>query len=427
MTRRSRLLPSVRRPAAALAAAVLLLSGARAWGEPKHVYLTYSGAPESSIDINVILPRERPQVDIYYDTQSRGGLVDAYAHRTTAAYTPSMMELSDRRTLYVGALTGLQPGTIYYFVTGESVNGMSRERSFRTLPGGDAPFRFIDGGDMGVTDAVVPLMALAGKQNPDFAVIGGDIAYVNGLLGGLASWDTWLTQWDQHMVTSDGRMIPIVATIGNHEVNQFTSDDLRLRAPWYTSLFGRQGPQHHHVKRFGTLLALFLLDSGHLVSHEAQVPWLRGAVEQHRDVRYTMAAYHVPLYPAYRDYEGSGSREGRQFWLPVFDEFGLTVGLEHHDHVLKRSKPLRGNQVVEKGTIYVGDGCFGRPQRTVDTENPRWYTEKASATMHFWLVQASRDALRLTALDETGAIVDSVELPFTQQPTYAPSSVTRPR
>ena len=157
---------------------------------------------------------------------------------------------------------------------------MSRERSFRTLPGGDAPFRFLDGGDMGVTGAVVPLMTLAGKQNPDFAVIGGDIAYVNGLLGGLATWDTWLSQWDQHMVTTDGRMIPIVATIGNHEVNQFKSDDLRMRAPWYTSLFGRQGPEHHHVKRFGTLLALFLLDSGHLVSHESQVPWLRRAFEQ---------------------------------------------------------------------------------------------------------------------------------------------------
>ena len=396
---------------AVLTTALVLLCGARAWAEPKHVYLTYSGAPESSIDINVILPREQPQVDVYYDTQPRGGLVETYAHKTTAAYTQSMMELSDRRTLYVGALTGLKPGTTYYFVTGEPVNGMSRERSFRTLPGGDAPFRFVDGGDMGVTGAVVPLMTLAGKQDPDFAVIGGDIAYVNGLLGGLATWDTWLTQWDQHMVTSDGRMIPIVATIGNHEVNQFKSDDLRMRAPWYTSLFGRQGYEHHHVKRFGNLLALFLLDSGHLVSHESQVPWLRHVFGQHRDVRYTMAAYHVPLYPAYRDYEGGGSREGREFWLPVFDEFGLTVGLEHHDHVFKRSKPLRGNQVVEKGTIYLGDGCFGRPERTVDTQNPRWYAEKASATMHFWLVDVSKDGLKFAAINDGGVTFDAFTLP----------------
>src|SRR5690606_14906965 len=154
-------------------------------------------------------------------------------------------------------------------------HGLSRERSFRTLPGGDAPFRFVNGGDMGVTGEVIPLMAQAGRQNPDFAVIGGDVAYVNGLLGGTgpATWDAWLALWDEHMVTTDGRMIPIVTAIGNHETNQFQSDDLRLRSPWYTSLFGRQGDAVHHVKRFGSLLALFLLDSGHLVSHEAQVPW----------------------------------------------------------------------------------------------------------------------------------------------------------
>ncbi len=395
---------------AGLAAVFVLLCSVSARAEPKHVYLTYSGAPESSIDINVILPREQPQVDIYYDTQPRGGKVEAYAHKVLAAYTQSMMELADRRTLYVGALTGLQPGTTYYFVAGEAVNGLSRERSFRTLPGGDAPFRFIDGGDMGVTGAVIPLMTLAGQQDPDFAVIGGDIAYVNGLLGGFVPWDAWLSQWDQHMVTSDGRMIPIVTAIGNHETNQFTSDELRMRAPWYTSLFGRQGPELHHVKRFGTLLALFLLDSGHLVSHESQVPWLRRAFEANKDARYTFAAYHVPLYPAYRDFEGGGSVQGRQHWLPVFDEFGLTVGLEHHDHVFKRSKPLRGNQVVEKGTVYLGDGAFGRPARPVDPQQPRWYTHIESSTTHFWVVDVARDGLKFTAVNEAGATIDSFGL-----------------
>ena len=262
---------------------------------------------------------------------------------------------------------------------------------------------------MGVDGAVTTLMALAGRQDPDFAVIGGDIAYVNGLLGGLDKWDTWLSNWDQHMVTTDGRMIPIVTAIGNHETNQFKSEDLRLRAPWYTSLFGRQGPEIHHAKRFGNLLAIFLLDSGHLISHEAQVPWLRRAFEAHRDVRYTFAAYHVPLYPTYRAYDGSGSQQGRQHWLPVFDEFGLTVGLEHHDHVFKRTKVLKGNQVAATGTVYLGDGAFGRPARTIDPQ-PRWYNEKELASTHFWVIDVARDGLRFTAVDEGGATLDAFSL-----------------
>lgn len=396
-----------------LAGACLLLSVLGVSAEPKHVYLTYSGAPETSIDVNVILPREQPRVTIHYDTQPRGGAVEAYAHTTTATYAPTMMELADRRTLYVAALTGLTPGTTYYFVVGDPVNGMSRERSFRTLPGGDRPFRFVNGGDMGVDGAVGQLMALAGRQDPDFAVIGGDIAYVNGLLGGFATWDTWLSLWDQHMVTSDGRMIPIVTAIGNHETNQFKSTDLRMRSPWYTSLFGRQGADIYHAKRFGSLVALFLLDSGHLVSHEAQVPWLRQAFEEHKGARYTVAAYHVPLYPTYRAYDGGGSVQGRQFWLPVFDEFGLTVGLEHHDHVFKRTRPLRKGQIAEGGTVYIGDGAFGRPQRTIDPQ-PRWYNEKELASMHFWVVDASTEALAFRAFDAAGVVIDQFSLSGTR-------------
>lgn len=404
---------AARASAAILGVLITLVLVPLADAAPKHVYLTYSGPPETSIDVNVILPNRQPQVEIYYDTQPRGGQPEAYAHRLTATYTQSMMELADRRTLYVGVLSGLQPGTTYYFVTGEPMHGLSRERSFRTLPGGDAPFRFVNGGDTGITGAVVPLMTLAGRQDPDFAVIGGDLAYVNGLLGGFAGWDAWLSLWDTHMVTSDGRMIPIVTAIGNHETNQFQSADVRTRAPWYTSLFGRQGTDVHHVKRVGNLLALFLLDSGHLASHESQVPWLRQAFAAHADVRYTFAAYHVPLYPAHRDYEGAGSQRGREHWLPVFDEFGLTVGLEHHDHVFKRTRPLRGNQVATPGTratVYIGDGAFGRAARTIDPQ-PRWYSEKEGSATHFWVIDVARDGLRFSAIDETGATLDAFGLP----------------
>jgi acid phosphatase type 7 len=393
-----------------LSALAMLLVGVLAHAEPKHVYLTYSGAPETTIDINVILPTRQPEVTIHYDTQPRGGRAEDYARRTTATYTQTIMELSDRRALYVGVLSDLQPATTYYFVTGEETHGLSRERSFRTLPGGDGSFRILNGGDMGVTGAVVPLMQLAGRQDPDFAVLGGDLAYVNGLLAGNETWDRWLSQWDEHMVTTDGRMIPIVTAVGNHETNQFRSDDHTLRSPWYTSLFGRQGTDIHHVKRFGNNLALFLLDSGHLVSHEAQVPWLRRAFEEHKDVRYTFAAYHVPLYPAYRPYDGSGSRAGREHWLPVFDEFGLTVGLEHHDHVFKRTKPMKGNQVAEQGTIYIGDGAFGRPARTTDPET-RWYNAAEKAIVHFWVIDVASTGLRFKAIDDTGTTVDEFSLP----------------
>jgi hypothetical protein len=395
-----------------IAAVVLItaLTSACAWAGPKHIYLTYSGAPETSIDINIILHEREGDVDVYFDTKSHGGKVENYAHHVTVPFVPTLMEISDRRALYVAALTGLEPGTDYYFVAGEEEYGMSSERKFRTLPGGDNPIRFVNGGDMGVDGLVIPLLKLAGEQDPDFALVGGDLAYVNGLLAGNETWDKWLENWDKLMVTNDGRMIPIVTAIGNHETNRYETTDKNLKAPWYTSLFGRQGSDIFYTRRFGDNLVIFFLDSGHLVTHEEQAPWLEQEMAKHQDVKYKFAAYHVPLYPAHREYEGMGSQMGRQHWLPIFDRYGLTVGLEHHDHVFKRTKVLKANQVADSGTVYIGDGCFGRGPRTID-EKPRWYNEKETAVAHFWVVDVEPKGLAFKAIDDKGKTVDQFELP----------------
>ncbi|NUM53567.1 MAG: metallophosphoesterase family protein [Candidatus Hydrogenedentes bacterium] len=391
---------------------VLVWAALASQAEPLHVYLTYSGAPETSIDINV-LEREKvaAPVDVYYDTEPRGGDAKAYTNKITAGYVQSTMELSDRRALYVAPLKDLKPGTTYYFVGGEAKYGMSTERKFRTLPGGDAPFRFVNGGDMGADGLVIPLLTLAGKENPDFGIVGGDIAYVNGLLGGFATWDKWLDNWDQLMVTTDGRMIPIVTAIGNHEVNRYESTEFSMTSPWYMGLFGRQGRNVFHTKKVGDNAVFFLLDSGHLEPHDGkQTAWLKQELEQHKDVKYKFAAYHVPLYPAHRPYDGGGSKLGREHWGPLFDEYNLTLGMEHHDHVFKRSKPLKDGKVVKKGTVYIGDGCFGREARVIDPQ-VRWYNRVEKSAAHFWVVDVSKRGLKLRAIDDKGAEIDRFSLP----------------
>src|SRR5690606_4871579 len=134
------------------------------------------------------LPRDAESVDVYYDVEPRTEPA-AFANHVKATYVQTPMELSDRRMLYVAALKDLTPGTVYHFMTNDERTGLSKVRKFRTLPGGAAPIRFVNGGDMGADGAVLPLLTLAGKQDPDFGLIGGDIAYVNGLLGAFATWD----------------------------------------------------------------------------------------------------------------------------------------------------------------------------------------------------------------------------------------------
>lgn len=405
----------------ALMAAVLIAFGITAIvlerslhaAEPLHTYLTYSGPPETSIDINVVTTERVSAVNVHYDTVSRGGDPAAYTNHQRAEYHRAVVELSDERAIYVAPLTGLKPGTDYYFVTENEENGVSQERKFRTLPGGDKPFRFVNGGDMGADGLVVPLLKLAAKTDPDFGLIGGDLAYENGLLAANRTWDRWLKNWSEYMVTSDGRMVPLVTAIGNHETNDYQSTDLEMQSPWYTAFFGRQGEHVYWTFHVGDNAVFYLLDSGHLIPHAgAQTDWLKAELEKNKGVRHQFAAYHVPLYPAHRAYDGDYSVRGRTHWAPLFDAYQLDIALEHHDHVFKRSKPLKGNQVVKQGegTIYLGDGCFGRAPRTVDPK-PRWYNEKELAVGHFWVIDVSKDKLKFEAIDDQGRSIDTFSLP----------------
>jgi len=402
--------------------AIGLCSVFSASADPMHLYLTYSGAPETSIDINVIEADKVRGVEVYYDTAPRGGDIKAYAEHANAKYEKTLLEQADGRTVHVAELKNLEPGVTYYFVAGEEKHGFSKERAFRTLPGGTAPFRFVDGGDMGVDLHVVPLLQLAAKQNPDFVVIGGDIAY-QSVLSGFKTWDKWLSNWENNMVTPDGRTVPLVVAIGNHEVQETAGPSLEEKSPWYVGLFGRQGKDIYHEFHVGDNAVWFLLDTGHLTPYKgAQSKWLDRELDSNKDVKYKFASYHVPLYPAHRDFNGADSKFGRETWGPIFDKYGLTVAFEHHDHVFKRTKPLKAGKVVEKGqgTIYVGDGCFGKDARTIDPQ-PRWYNAIERSTPHFWLVDVTNEALHFKALDEKAGTVDEFTLP-----SVAPLGVTAP-
>lgn len=379
---------------------------------PLHAYLTYSDDPASTIDVNLCIKEKTTDVTVFFDTVSQGGDKDAYAHKAEAVYYQTPLEIYDRRSLYMAALKDLVPGTTYYFIAGDPKYGYTQEWSFKTLPGGNAPLRFIDGGDMNIGLRTRKLLKWAGQQEPDFVVVGGDIPYANGLLAEYDDWIQWFANWDAFMNGYTGRMIPIVTAVGNHEVNRYESEDLLLRSPMYLSFFGRQGDTTYHARQFSDDMVFFLLDSGHLLPHDgAQAAWLEQEMAKYQNVKYKLAAYHVPLYPTHRPYEGEGSANGRNHWGPIFDKYGLTVGFEHHDHVFKRSKPLKNIQVVEagQGTIYVGDGTFGVDPRKIDPE-PRWYNEKEGSIAHFWVVDVKPDSLDLKAIDEDGALVDEFTL-----------------
>jgi len=369
------------------------------------VYLTYPGNPSTSITVGFQTRDLAETSKVYYDTVSRDGKVEHYAHVAEGTRT-RIPGLPVTRTIHHVALVDLQPATTYFFVAGTDSEHVTKERSFRTIPAGDEPLRFVAGGDMGATRLTRKLLGVAAQQDPDFAVVGGDIAYANGNLKEYRDWDDWFENWDKLMRAPDGRMIPVLAAIGNHEVNALESPDPAVRAPFYRAYFGPQSEGTYFVRTLGANLALIVLDSGHIAQHAGtQAQWLDETLAELDGVPFTFAVYHVPLYPSHRPFEGTGSELGRTHWGPRFDAHGLTAAFENHDHTMKRSKRIANNEVSEDGVLYLGDGSWGVNPRDVDNAR-RWYEAVAMGVGHVWVVDVASDHATYRALDKDGDVLD---------------------
>lgn len=386
---------------------VVSLLGATHLGcaRPGFVYLLYPGDPSTSITVGYQTSDLSTTSKVYYDSEPRGGDVDAYAFNAIGTQT-RVSGLPVTRTIHHVTLTDLLPGTTYYFIAGDEKGGYSPERFFRTIPSDDRPLRFVAGGDMGATSATRALLRVAGQQDPDFAVVGGDIAYANGEPRNYRAWEKWFQNWDELMRAPDGRLIPIVAAIGNHEVNDSGAADPSRRAPFYFAYFGPQAGGTFFDRAFGANMALAVLDSGHIAPHDgAQATWLDDALSAYDDLSFTFAVYHVPLYPSHRDFDGSGSVAGREHWAPLFDAHHLTAAFENHDHTMKRTKRIRDNEVNPEGVLFLGDGSWGVVPREVDPER-RWYEEVAVGVGHVWIVDVTADETTFRAIDANGSVLD---------------------
>lgn len=375
---------------------LFLLLPISAGAQPRHLYLTWEDsdtARTQTIVFQTLNKATQPRVEIEIEGKSK----------VFPAKTARVLE----RRIHKVTIKGLRPATKYRFRAGDDRYGLSRWRSFRTLPADGRKLTMITGGDMYRHPATVQLLAAGAKFRPDVALIGGDIAYTNGELRNRAFWDDWFDNWERNLNPKDGPMVPMICAIGNHEVQGHFSLD-RRKAPMFFA-YMPQGPNPYFTRRLGRDIELVVLDSGHVTAHQSQVGFLEKALQQAQDrkVPFKIALYHVPLYPSHRNPDEYYHAIGRKVWAPLFDKYQVTAALENHEHVFKRTFPLKGNKVTSKGTVYLGDGCWGRPPRKV---HKRWYHEKALPKAHIWVLSNQKDVLDCRAIDQLGKTFDSTQL-----------------
>lgn len=369
-------------------------------------YLTWEGNPDTSVTINWQTDKALKKVEVRYGSEPAQGSTKKYQYKA-AGVSRTIDGMPEPRWIHSVTLTGLQPATDYYFIYGDGKKFSKTEYRFRTMGSGDMPFTFVIGGDMGPGPRTRKLVKAAASRNPAFAVVGGDIHYENGVVRNFRVCDMWLDIWLDDMVDADGRLIPMVHAIGNHEVNKEVppSEPVEKRAPFYFGYYP-QGGKTFFTRDLGSLARLVILDSGHIIPHAEQVDWLKSQLSSSEN-RWILPVYHVPFYPSHREFDGEPSALGRTHWMPLFEAANVRVAFEHHDHTFKRTKPVKAGVVDPNGITYLGDGCFGREPREIKNGDA-WYMEKALSTAHFWVVDVRQDQLHCVAVDEENREFDTV-------------------
>lgn len=376
------------------------------------LYLTWHGDPTTTMTINWVDLHTSSPLTVHYRRIGES----EWKQATGAKFVVGDTTMQGRRV----QLTGLAPDSNYEFNIGAPIAKPNEGWRFRTMPKDlNRPIHFVAGGDMMHNRTDLDKMnAVAGSLDPDFAILGGDLAYANGVSS--HRWTDWLRSWMTQSVSPDGRLIPMVVGIGNHEVRGGTNGKIPEDAQFFYSLFQTPNGKAYYAQDFAKYLSLVVLDTEHTNPVAgAQAQWLEAALAARKDQKFLFVVYHYPAYGTAKSPKGSESPLDvpravaiRKEWMPHWEKYGVTAVFENDHHTYKRTHPLRQHKRDdENGIIYLGDGAWAVRPRPVPALDKAWWLANTESRNHIFSVRLRADGTtQIQAVDMQGKVFDRLNL-----------------
>ncbi|MGM0631614.1 MAG: fibronectin type III domain-containing protein [Pseudomonadota bacterium] len=375
----------------------------------------------------ILTPTATPAVSQTVNWRTRTSVTEAVAEISEAKDTPAL-HLTSRQvrgqfqTLRTDngtahhhrvTFTGLQPDTLYaYRVRGD--NTWSEWFQFRTATDGFEPHTALYFGDAqnAVKSHFSRVIRQAHGTAPEAQVMvhAGDM--VNGRDGNHDDeWGEWFDAggWLHGMVNS-------IPAFGNHEyVSQ--PDGPRLLMSHVPAQLGvpANGPAPlqdtvYYVDYQG--VRYIALDSMEALQNEdlarLQADWLRGVLEDNPN-RWTVVTHHHPMFSVSR---GRDNPPLREHWKPVYEEYGVHLVLQGHDHTYGRGQNLAtgaSGQMTEQGPMYVVSVAGPKMYRISD-EAMESMDRLAEDTQLFQVIHFGEDRITYEAQTVTGQLYDAFDI-----------------
>jgi hypothetical protein len=402
---------------------------------PDRVVLTWSGDPTSSIDIGwrTDLTASESIAEFALADSLKGTNLNQGSNRNVRN-AERVAGRSDEFTSDLGKcrlhsvhLEGLKPGTMYAYRVGGGRN-WSEWFQFRTASASDEPFTFVYFGD--AQNDIRSLWSRVIREANQHAPRAAFMLHA----GDLVSDENSDAQWGEWFAGGGwlNGMIPTVATPGNHEYD----DDDQLSRHWRPQFaFPTNGPSglEETVYWFDYQGARIIsLNSNERINE--QVGWLKPVLTDPGRPKWTVVTFHHPIYSAAQ--KDRDNPELRAAWRPLFEEHGVDLVLQGHDHAYGRSglggptadalaaansQPAEGNGARNGRAVNVPEGVRRTSSNTVyvvSVSGPKLYylqrrwkvSREASGAQLFQVIHVSLEQIRYEARLATGQLYDAFTL-----------------
>ncbi|WP_182914175.1 glycosyl hydrolase family 8 [Paenibacillus sp. 1011MAR3C5] len=366
--------------------------------KPKLVTMSFNGDPRTSIGFAWYTDSSTGTVaEVAEASKVQGGIFPAdgtLVFEGTEDVVETYMIAADRATntktkfySHKAIADGLKPGTTYKFRLGNGEEGSwSKIGTFTTDAAEHQDYRFIVGADSQAStltnfepwaDTFKKAADFIG--DPKFIIVAGDLVD-NGDLE---------TQWQWMLSVAEDTLlkVPYVPVLGGHEVNDYDGDVTTDSNNFYHHFNVPQqvveGTHEGSVYSFEYGDALYMVfnsqfegglaSDGKSIDWEdpefrAQLDWMRNMVAK-SDKKWKFVTFHKSPYASGDNsskYEDARVQFYRQHLIPVFDELGIDMVFEAHDHMYMRSFQMYGNEVVPRSALtFDANGNAVNPKGTI--------------------------------------------------------------
>jgi acid phosphatase type 7 len=375
---------------------------------PQRVILNLTDSPSTSMAITWRTQGSYADTKVEYAVATPGPTFDKSAQTSTAQSNTLDLGIGRRWYQSSARLTGLSPSTEYAYRVGHD-SVWSEWNQFRTASNEPAPFSFVYMGDP--QDDIREHVSRAFRQ----AFKGASDARFWLFTGDLTSdpdddlWQEWF-----EAAGFIPRMVPMMLTPGNHDHASLRINGKKERTrelPLWRAQFtlpenGVPGLEElSYVVDYQGVRFLMLYSSNAL---KEQAEWVDRVLADNPN-RWTVAAFHHPFYSSGRSRDERSTRDAFQ---AVFEQRGVDLVLQGHDHTYARSKKLLGGRVVgesERGIVYVVSSC-GPKNYVLQPLYKDLMATMGENQQLYQVIAVEGNRLKFTSMTMAGTVFDSFEL-----------------